>query len=79
MSEVSSLLGLLEEYFRTEAAKCAAEAVRLRVIGRRDRLPPSLKQAIDAAERATATGRALNCELQSITRRAMRSCAPRAG
>ncbi len=63
MSEVSSLLGLLEEYFRTEAAKCAAEGVRLRVIGRRDRLPPSLKQAIDAAERTTAAGRALELRI----------------
>src|SRR6202453_222975 len=60
LSEVNSLLGLLEEYFRTEAPKCAAEGVRLRVIGRRDRLPPSLKQSIDAAERATTAGRPLD-------------------
>jgi undecaprenyl diphosphate synthase len=35
----------------------------LRVIGRRDRLPPTLKQAIDAAERATASGRALELRI----------------
>jgi undecaprenyl diphosphate synthase len=63
MSEVSSLLGLLEEYFRAEAGKCATEGVRLRVIGRRDRLPPSLKQAIDSAERSTANGRALELRI----------------
>src|ERR1700683_4749795 len=40
LSDVNALLTLLEEYFRTEAAKCAAENVRLRVIGRRDRIPP---------------------------------------
>jgi undecaprenyl diphosphate synthase len=63
MSEVSSLLGLLEEYFRAEAPKCAADGVRLRVIGRRDRLPPTLKQAIDNAERITAPGRALELRI----------------
>jgi undecaprenyl diphosphate synthase len=63
MSEVSALLGLLEEYFRAESPKCAADGVRLRVIGRRDRLPPTLKQAIDAAERATASGRALELRI----------------
>src|SRR6202042_826073 len=63
MSEVSALLGLLEEYFRAESPKCAADGVRLRVIGRRDRLPPTLKQAIDAAERTTASGRALELRI----------------
>ena len=62
MSEVSSLLVLLEDYFRAEAAKCAAEGIRLRVIGRRDRLPLTLKNAIDSAERITANGR--NLELR---------------
>ena len=63
MSEVVALLALLEQYFRTEAAACAAAGVRLRVIGRRDRLPPTLKQAIDAAERTTASGRALELRI----------------
>jgi undecaprenyl diphosphate synthase len=63
MSEVSALLALLEEYFRAEAGKCAAEGIRLRVIGRRDRLPPSLKQAIDSVERSTAPGRALELRI----------------
>ena len=59
MSEVVALLALLEQYFRTEAAACAAAGVRLRVIGRRDRIPPSLAQAIECAEKLTAAGRAL--------------------
>jgi undecaprenyl diphosphate synthase len=63
MSEVSALLALLEEYFRAEAGKCAAEGIRLRVIGRRDRLPPTLKQAIDSAERSTAAGRSLELRI----------------
>lgn len=63
MSEVAALLTLLEEYFRAEAATCAAEGVRLRVIGRRDRIPLSLAQAIDSAEKLTAAGRALELRI----------------
>ncbi len=63
LGEVSALLGLLEEYFRAEAAGCAAEGVRLRVIGRRDRVPPSLAEAIESAERLTAAGRTLELRI----------------
>ena len=55
-SEVISLLSLLEEYLRSEAAACAKAGVRLRVIGRRDRIPPTLVDAINTAERVTAAG-----------------------
>ncbi len=63
LSEVASLLTLLEEYFRTEAAKCAAENTRLRVIGRRDRIPPSLADAIKTAEKLTSTCRGLELRI----------------
>jgi undecaprenyl diphosphate synthase len=63
LSEVSALLNLLEEYFRTEASRCAAENVRLRVIGRRDRIPPSLAAAIENAERLTAHCRGLQLRI----------------
>jgi undecaprenyl diphosphate synthase len=63
LSEVASLLTLLEEYFRTEAAKCATENVRLRVIGRRDRIPPSLAEAVQTAERLTANCRGLQLRI----------------
>src|SRR3984885_2550522 len=43
--EVNSLLNLLEDYLRSEGSACAGEGVRLRVIGRRDRLPVSLIDA----------------------------------
>jgi len=62
-TEVASLLSLLEAYFRNDASQCAAEGVRLRVIGRRDRIPPSLSQAIEGAERITAPGRALELRI----------------
>ena len=63
LSEVASLLTLLEEYLRTEAPKCAAENVRLRVIGRRDRIPPTLAEAIQTAERLTAHCRGLQLRI----------------
>ena len=63
LSEVASLLTLLEEYLRTEAPKCAAENVRLRVIGRRDRIPPTLAEAIQTAERLTANCRGLQLRI----------------
>jgi undecaprenyl diphosphate synthase len=62
-AEVSALLALLEDYLRAEAPECAAHGVRLRVIGRRDRIPASLVDAINAAERVTATGRALELRI----------------
>lgn len=61
--EVTSLLSLLEAYLRSDASKCAADGVRLRVIGRRDRIPASLSQAIEAAERITASARILELRI----------------
>jgi undecaprenyl diphosphate synthase len=62
-AEVAALLALLEDYLRAEASECAAHGVRLRVIGRRDRIPASLVEAISVAERATAAGRALELRI----------------
>jgi undecaprenyl diphosphate synthase len=61
--EVASLLNLLEDYLRADASECATRGVRLRVIGRRDRLPRTLVEAIESAERQTATGRALDLRI----------------
>jgi undecaprenyl diphosphate synthase len=62
-SEVNSLLSLLEGYLRADAAVCAVEGVRVRVIGRRDRIPASLIEAIESVERITASGRALELRI----------------
>jgi len=62
-NEVTSLFGLLEDFLRSDAAACSAEGIRLRVIGRRDRIPRSLVEAIDFAERATAAGRTLELRI----------------
>ncbi|MBZ5693893.1 MAG: di-trans,poly-cis-decaprenylcistransferase [Acidobacteriia bacterium] len=61
--EVASLLSLLENYLRVEAHECAEKGIRLRVIGRRDRIPPTLLDAIESAERMTAAGRALEVRI----------------
>jgi len=61
--EVSSLLALLEEYLRSEGPEFAAQGIRLRVIGRRDRIPHTLVEAIETAERSTAGGQTLELRI----------------
>ena len=57
--EVRALMGLFRRYLGTEATRCAANGIRLSVIGRRDRLPEVLVRAIEDAEAKTAGGRNL--------------------
>jgi undecaprenyl diphosphate synthase len=61
--EVAALMRLFERYLRGETARCVAEGVRLRVIGRRDRLEPALRVAIEAAEAATRGGETLRLNI----------------
>jgi undecaprenyl diphosphate synthase len=61
--EVSALMSLLRYYLRTEAARLIESATRLSVIGRRDRLPHGLSDAIAVAERATSAGTRLNLQI----------------
>jgi undecaprenyl diphosphate synthase len=58
-TEVASLLGLLEAFFREEVDCFRAAGIRLRVIGRRDRLPEGLRASIATIEKQTAAGRNL--------------------
>jgi undecaprenyl diphosphate synthase len=62
-AEVDALFGILEEYLERDAAQCAAQGIRMRVIGRRDRLPLSLVSAMEQAEAATASGAALDLRI----------------
>ena len=62
-AEVDALLSLFERYLRDEADRCVEHGIRLSVIGRRDRLPPRLRRTVEAAEAATAAGRALHLRL----------------
>ncbi|PYM27471.1 MAG: di-trans,poly-cis-decaprenylcistransferase [Candidatus Rokuibacteriota bacterium] len=61
--EVRVLLRLFARHLRSETPTLAARGVRLRVIGRRDRLPGPLVAAIERAERRTAGGRALELRI----------------
>jgi undecaprenyl diphosphate synthase len=54
--EVAWLMRLFREYLRAETARCVVNGVRLEIIGRRDRLGPSLLRAVEAAEIATSGG-----------------------
>jgi undecaprenyl diphosphate synthase len=61
--EVAALMGLFQSYLRLETGRCVAEGVRIRMIGRRDRLSPSLRKALAAAEAATSAGRTLEVRI----------------
>jgi undecaprenyl diphosphate synthase len=62
-TEVSGILRLLHEYLLTETTHCIDEGVRLSILGRRDRLPATLRQAITDSEAATAKGTRLHLRL----------------
>lgn len=57
--EVTALMRLFRSYLAAETARCVQNGVRMKVIGRRDRIPPVLVRAIEAAESATCGGRTL--------------------
>jgi undecaprenyl diphosphate synthase len=54
--EVGALMRLLRGYLAVETARLVEQGVRLRVIGRRDRLPSALLRQIEASEAETAEG-----------------------
>jgi undecaprenyl diphosphate synthase len=62
-AEVNTILRLLHEYLLTETTHCIEEGVRLSIIGRRDRLPATLRQAIADSEAASASGTRLHLRL----------------
>ena len=61
--EVGALMGLLRRYLRAETRRLAGAGVRLTVIGRRDRLPAGLAEAIGRAEDLTAAGTRLHLRI----------------
>jgi undecaprenyl diphosphate synthase len=62
-SEVSGILRILHEYLLTETSHCIDEGIRISIIGRRDRVPATLRQAIIDSEAATAHGTRLHLRL----------------
>jgi undecaprenyl diphosphate synthase len=62
-AEVKALMGLFQAYLRMETGRCVAEGVRIRMIGRRDRLSPALQKAVAEAEAVTRAGRTLEVRI----------------
>jgi undecaprenyl diphosphate synthase len=62
-AEVSALMSLLRFYLSNEVEALVRNGVRLTVIGRRDRLPAGISDAIGRAEAATARGETLHLRI----------------
>jgi undecaprenyl diphosphate synthase len=61
--EVALLMRLFRRYLISEVARCVTNGVRMRIIGRRDRIPGELLRAITTAEHATRNGRKLDLRI----------------
>jgi undecaprenyl diphosphate synthase len=53
-SEVSALFALLRRYLLSETQRCLDQSIRINLVGRRDRLSPTLVELIERSEEATA-------------------------
>jgi len=62
-AEVNAILRLLHEYLLAETTHCIHEGVRLSILGRRDRIPATLRQVIADSEAATSRGTRLHVRL----------------
>jgi undecaprenyl diphosphate synthase len=62
-AEVTAILQILQQYLAGETQHCLDEGIRLNIIGRRDRLPAPLREAIADAEALTANGKKLHLRL----------------
>jgi undecaprenyl diphosphate synthase len=61
--EVAMLLGIFEDYLRNEVAHWLRQDTQVSVIGRRNRVPESLREAMAGAEAATRSCRRLHLRL----------------
>jgi undecaprenyl diphosphate synthase len=61
--ETRGLMEIFEHYLRTEAASWVERGLRINVLGRRDRIPSSLRLAIESAEEMTCAGHLLCLQL----------------
>ncbi|MBI4584428.1 MAG: di-trans,poly-cis-decaprenylcistransferase [Planctomycetes bacterium] len=61
--EVSTLMRLFRMYLASETERCIRNGVRVSVIGRRDRLPIPLQEAISRTEERTRAGETLHLRL----------------
>lgn len=79
--EVSMLMRLFRRYLLSEMDRCVQNGVRMRIIGRRDRIPVELRRTAEMAEEATRGGTRLDLRiaLDYSARDAMVMAAERAG
>jgi undecaprenyl diphosphate synthase len=61
--EVDNLMHLLQKYLDSECGRMTDNAVRLNVIGRRDRIPASLRRSIEQVEEQTSDGSSLHLRI----------------
>ena len=61
--EVALLMRLFRRYLVAETDRCVTNDVRMRIIGRRDRIPAELLRAIKVAEEATKDGKTLDLRI----------------
>ena len=61
--EVGALLALFRRYLDSECSRLRDAGIRLSIIGRRDRLPHSLRAAIERAEAETRSGAAMHLRI----------------
>jgi undecaprenyl diphosphate synthase len=52
-AEVATLMRLFRDYLRKETEECVKRGIRVAVIGRRDRIPADVREAVEKAETAT--------------------------
>ncbi len=62
-AEVNALMDLMRRALREEARRAVQHGIRLTAIGRRDRLRPALRAALEQAERETSAGCRLHVRL----------------
>lgn len=79
--EVAMLMRLFRRYLLSEVDRCVQNGVRMRIIGRRDRIPAELRRTAEAAEAATRGGTRLDLRiaLDYSAREAILMAAERAG
>jgi len=61
--EVALLMRLFRRYLVAETDRCVTNDVRMRIIGRRDRIPSELLRAIRTAEQETRHGKKLDLRI----------------
>jgi undecaprenyl diphosphate synthase len=80
-AEVAALMSLLRRYLMTQTRRCIEQSIRINIIGRRDRLTPSLVRAIERSEQLTAacTGMHLRIAVDYSAQHSILEAARRAG